>query len=421
MYIKRTLEPFLTNITENFPVLLITGPRQVGKTTILRHLAKDKLTYVTLDKPEVALSARTEPELFLQRFTPPVLIDEIQYAPQLLPYIKMYVDEHRKPGAFWLTGSQQFQLMKGVSESLAGRVGIINLLGLSLQEQSNNAYLGPFLPTKNLLNQRLSHIQTLSLKDVYNIIWYGSFPALWTNRENNGQPVNDNIIKPNNVDRDVFYNSYIQTYLQRDLHDLGNIGDVDLFFQFLRATAARTGQLLNISDIARDTGISPKTATNWLAILKASYIIYLLEPFHNNLTSRMVKAPKLYFLDTGLCSYLTEWSSPESLEAGAMSGHILETFIFTEILKSYWHNGKRAPIYYYRDKDKKEIDLLIVQDDIIYPLEFKKTASPGKDDVRHFNLLANTGKKIGEGGVICLAKTLLPITSQTNIIPVGML
>lgn len=406
MYIERTLEYYLKQVDKQFPVLMVIGPRQVGKTTILRHLSKEIRTYVTLDDPLLSKLANEEPALFLQRFAPPVLIDEIQYALNLLPYIKMYVDEHHTPGAFWLTGSQQFELMRGISESLAGRVGIVNLLGLSLKEQQLHPKMAePFLPTEEQLKIRAKFSMSLTLPDLYKIIWRGSFPMMCALE----------------TDRDLFYSSYVQTYLQRDVRDLANVGDIHTFLRFLRAAAARTGQLLNMSDMARDSGISPMTAKNWLSVLEASGIIYLLEPYHNNISSRFVKTPKLYFLDTGLCAYLTEWSSPETLEAGAMSGAILETFILTEILKSYWHNGKRAPLYYYRDKDKKEIDLLIIRDEIIYPLEFKKSAKIDKSITHTFNVLNKLKKPIGNGGVICLHENLLPLSDQDNVIPVGFL
>jgi predicted AAA+ superfamily ATPase len=406
MYIERTLEHYLKQSDKHFPVLLVTGPRQVGKTTLLQHLSKKTHTYVTLDDPNLAQLAREEPALFLQRFPPPLLIDEIQYAPALLPYIKIIVDKDRKPDLFWLTGSQQFHLIKNASESLAGRVAVVNLLGLSLKEQQRNPTIAqPFLPTEAQLRKRIDHSPTLSLKDIYRTIWRGSFPMLCTTR----------------TDRDLFYSSYVQTYLQRDVRDLAQVGNVSTFLKFLRAAAARTGQLINMSDMARDSGISPITARHWLAILEASGIIYLLEPYYNNITSRLIKTPKLYFLDTGLCAYLTEWSSPETLEAGAMSGAILETFILTEILKSYWHNGKRAPLYYYRDKDQKEIDLLIVKDDVIYPVEFKKSANINVSIAKQFQVLSKFDKKIGTGGVICFVSSLLPITNTCNAIPVGHL
>jgi uncharacterized protein len=421
MYIKRTLEPFFMEAMTHFPVMLITGPRQVGKTTILQHLSKGERTYITLDNPTVAAAAREDPALFIERLTLPVLIDEIQYAPQLLPFIKILVDRERKPGMFWLTGSQQFHLMKGVSESLAGRVGIVDLLGFSLKELQGKTELdSPFLPTHDQLMRRLEGYVPLSLLDVYRIIWQGSYPAMWTqiNKDNNEENIS---LKPSGADRNLFYDSYIQTYLQRDVSDLAHVGDEGAFLKFLRSAAARTGQLLNVADMARDAEISPTTAKRWLSILDVSGIIYLLEPYHANTTKRLVKAPKLYFLDTGLCSYLLEWPSPETLEAGAMSGAILETFIFTEILKSYRHNGRRAPLYYYRDKDKKEIDILIMQGDTLYPLEIKKTASPNKKSIQSFKGLGKLGKKVGEGGMICFVEALLPMTQGINAIPIGLL
>jgi uncharacterized protein len=404
MYKRRTLETFLKKASQQFPVLLVTGPRQVGKTTILQHLSDKDRHYVSLDDPGIALLARQEPALFLQRFKPPLLIDEIQYAPQLLPFIKLYVDKHKKMGDFWLTGSQQFQLMNGVSESLAGRVGIVQLLGLSLKERLNYAKNDePFLPIPHLLELRLEHSKLLSLKEIYKVIWEGSFPALDLN------PM---------IDRDLFYSSYVQTYLQRDVRDLARVGDEGTFLKFLRAAAARTSQLLNLADMARDVGISPVTAKHWLSILETSGIIYLLEPYHVNVTKRLIKSPKLHFLDTGLAAYLTEWTTPETLEAGAMSGNILETFVCTEILKSYWHNGKHAPLYYYRDKDKKEIDFLIVQDNTVYPIECKKSGFPNADSYRHFKVLENLQMPIGDGAVICLSDTLLPMSKQIQAVPV---
>jgi len=407
MYVERTLETYIKKAAAQFPVLLVTGARQVGKTTILQHLSKDKRTYITLDDPMILTLAKNDPELFIQRFPQPVLIDEIQYAPELLPYIKMTVDGNLKPGMFWLTGSQQFHVMKGVSESMAGRVGVVHLLGLSRREligQARNS--SPFLPKPDELQSRTATGGRINLKELYRIIWRGSFPA---------------VALDDKVDRDLFYSSYVQTYLQRDIRDLARVGDEMAFLRFLRASAARSGQMLNMAELSRDAGVAPNTAKSWLSILQASGIAYLLEPYHTNVTKRMVKTPKLYFLDTGLCAYLTEWSSPETLEAGAMSGAILETWIISEALKSYWHNGRRAPFYYYRDKDQKEIDLLIVQDGTAYPLEIRKTASPGKEDVRHFKVLENLKMAVGHGGVLCLAGQLLPLTDSASSIPVSAL
>jgi hypothetical protein len=242
--------------------------------------------------------------------------------------------------------------------------------------------------------------------ELYATIWRGSYPAIALNEE---------------MDRDLFYSSYVQTYLQRDVRDLARVGDEMAFLRFLRIAAARSGQLINLTEFARDADISVNTAKNWLSIMQASGVVYLLEPYHSNLSKRLVKSPKLYFLDTGLCSYLTGWSSPQTLEAGAMSGAILETWVISELLKGYLHNGKQPPFYYYRDKDKREIDLLIVQDGIIYPLEIKKTASPSAADVRAFGTLVKLGLPVGPGGVICLARQSLPISESAVSIPVRVL
>lgn len=403
MYIERTLETFINTAASQFPVLLVTGARQVGKTTILRHLSEAARAYVTLDDPLVLNLAKTEPALFLQRFPPPVLIDEIQYAPELLPYIKMMVDERQQPGLFWLIGSQQFHLMKGVSESLAGRVAIVHLLGLARREiVAQREPTPPFLPTPEITSPRLATGKLLTLKELYGLIWRGAFPAIALNDA---------------LDRDLFYGSYVQTYLQRDVRDLAQIGDTMAFLRFLRAAAARTGQLLNLVELARGADVSPNTAKNWLSVLQAANLVYLLEPYHTNLTKRLVKTPKLYFLDTGLVAYLTEWATPATLEAGALSGAILESWVVAELLKSYWHNGRRAPFYFYRDKDQKEVDLLIVQDGVIYPVEIKKTASPQRDDIRHFGSLDQLGLPVGPGSVICLIDQALPITATVQAIP----
>jgi predicted AAA+ superfamily ATPase len=406
MILPRTLEASILKAGSQFPVLLMTGARQVGKTTLLRRASAPDRTYVTLDDPTLLTLAKGDPLLFMQRFRPPLLIDEIQYAPELLPIIKMQVDKARTNGMFWLTGSQQFHLMKGVSESLAGRVAVLNLMGLSRREMIGRADDAPFLPDPGEVTARLPAGFPFGLADIYRHIWRGSFPAIALNDD---------------MDRDLFFSSYLQTYLQRDVRDLARVGDEMAFLRFLRATAARTGQLLNFADLARDADVAPNTAKSWLSILQTSGIVWLLPPWHTNLTKRLVKTPKLYLLDTGLAAYLTEWSSPKTLEAGAMNGAILETWVVSELLKSYLHNGLVPPFYYYRDKDKREIDLLIIRDNIFHPLECKKTAAPGREDIRHFETLENLGLNIGNGGVICLSPEALPLSGKAWSIPAGAL
>jgi predicted AAA+ superfamily ATPase len=407
VYIERALTNQVTENSRHFPVVLINGPRQVGKTTLLKNMAAPDRTYVTLDDPTILELAVHDPHLFMQKFPAPVFIDEIQYAPNLLPYIKMAVDGQRIPGSFWLTGSQQFHLMKNVSESLAGRVAILTLLGISRQEiLGKDGHSIPFLPTPQNLDHLAKNRPILELKELFRLIWQGSFPQ---------------IITDTTINHHVFYSSYIQTYLQRDVKSMEHIGDDLSFFRFLRAIAARTGQLLNLAETSRDADITPILAKKWLSVLQNSGLVYLLEPYYNNVTKRMIKSPKVYFLDTGLAAYLTEWSSPENLEAGAMSGAFLETWIIGEILKSWLNNGKRPPLYYYRDKDQKEIDLLIIQDHTIYPLECKKTAKPDKQIFKPFTLLEQFKLTIGSGGVICLYPTLLPLTETFYSIPISVL
>jgi hypothetical protein len=407
MYYSRSLEDILLEASEEFGVLLLTGPRQVGKTTLLQHVCKRGRTYITLDDPPIRSLANEDPKLFMSRFEPPVLIDEIQYAPGLLPYIKMAVDSANKKGLFWLTGSQQFLMMKGISETLAGRVAILNLLGFSACERRrSNIDATPFLADKDGLDQRLALARKPNLKRIYKDIWLGSFPALIAGAAKN---------------RELYYSSYIQTYLQRDVRDLTQVGDEISFLKFIRACAARTGQLLNLTDISRDVDISIPTAKKWLSILQASFQIFLLQPYHSNVTKRLVKTPKMYFLDTGLCSYLTEWASPETLEAGAMNGAIFETYVFVEILKSYWHRGARPSIYYYRDKDAKEVDFLIERDQKLFPVEAKKASTPRKDWLSSFKALRKLKKDISSGFVICMVDQWTPLDPKNNAVPVTVL
>lgn len=396
------------DISASFPVLLLTGPRQIGKTTLLEKLAEEGRDYVSLDDLDERSLAQQDPALFLQTHKPPLIIDEVQYAPILFSYIKMYVDKHKISGLFWLTGSQKFHLMKGIQESLAGRVAIIDMLGLSGKEIENKAKESvPFLPSRKWLKESSEHkSEEKNLQDIYSAIWNGGFPKL---------------IVDDNKNRDIFYRSYIRTYIERDVKDSYNISDNIGFYNFFRAIAARTGQLLNYADIAKDVGVDPKTAKIWMSILERSGIIYLLYPYYNNVTKRIIKTPKVYFLDTGLCSYLTAWDSPKTLEAGAMSGAILETYVFSEILKSYWHNGQEPNIYFYRDNDQKEVDFLIEANGKIYPIEVKKTATPSLAATKNFSVLKNLKKDIESGVIFCLRPEIIPISQNVMSVPVWLI
>lgn len=407
VYYPRAMEDACLGAAEQFPVLMITGPRQVGKTSLLDHLRERERTYVTLDDMNVRGLAKSDPALFLQRFAPPVLIDEVQYAPELFAAIKLMVDKDPMPGRVWLTGSQSFPLMKGVSESLAGRVAILNLLGFSARESDQRpADVPPFIPGGDAVASREASAAETGLTSVYERIWFGSFPALVTGRVH---------------DRDLFYRSYVQTYLQRDVRDLVNVGDLSVFMRFLKAVAARTGQLLNYTDLARDCAVSVNTARNWMAVLQASHQVFLLPAWRTNLTKRLYTTPKLHFLDTGLCAYLTEWSSPETLSAGAMSGAILESYVVAEILKSWWHRGKDPSLYHYRDKDAREIDLVIAHDGCLYPIEVKRAATVRVDDTAAFRLLERRGAKVRAGAILSLSAENIPLNRAVENLPIGWL
>ena len=412
MYIKRVIEDVVRKTAAAFPVLLVTGPRQVGKTTLLKQIAEDDRKYVTLDDPDLRILAKRDPALFMQRYTPPIIIDEIQYAPELLPYIKMNVDSSKRKGDFWLTGSQTFHTMKNVSESLAGRVGILKLLGLSNSE-IHGVSSEPFLPNPDSMMKRISEVRKMDLMQTFERIHKGSMPALFTD----------------DIDSETFYRSYVNTYLQRDISDLTQVADETSFLNFMIIVAARTAKPVVYDELAREAGISAPTAKRWLSILVSSNIIALVQPYHNNALKRATKMPLLHFLDTGLCAYLLKWSNAEVLERGAMSGSFFESYVFSEIYKSWLNAGKEPPLYYYRDKEQHEIDILILHDGILYPIESKKAASPGFDAVKHFRILEpiidpekfgglyGLKTEIGTGAVLCMATDLLPLDRKNWYVP----
>ena len=406
--VKRHGEQTVRELAEQFGAVLVTGARQVGKTTLLAEMIAKKrggkIAAVSLDNAAVLKSAREEGETFFEYNPPPVFVDEIQYAPNLFPAIKQQIDEKRRNGLFYLSGSQQFHLMKNVSESLAGRVGILNLTGLSLREIFGVSFARPFLPVKDYFSKRKKTVAAIEPGQIWRLIHQGSMPALYAR---NGQQWSR------------FYGAYVRTYIERDVRHLTQVGDELKFMNFMTVLAGSAAQLLNLSSTANDVGISNKTAERWLSILVTSNLVYLLRPFHTNSSKRAVKTPKLYFLDTGLAAYLTKWNTPEVIRDGARAGAFFENFMVIEILKSYLNAGELdPPLYFYRDKDKKEIDLLIWQNGTLHPLEIKKNGAPETDDIKAFSVLDNfTGFKRGPGGVICLAKQLLPLKGDDLIIP----
>lgn len=422
-YIKRVAEDTIMQVSKMFPVLLVTGPRQVGKTTLLQRLTDIQKNegidrkYVTLDDPDARYLAKKDPALFLQRYSPPVLIDEIQYATELLPYIKMNVDRSKKKGDFWITGSQVFRLMNNVSESLAGRVGIVNLLGLSDAEIYGESS-EPFQTDPKHLMKRMAIRNPRNLNEIYSRIFKGSMPQLYAD---------------NDVDWEMYYRSYTDTYLQRDIRDLAQVADEMQFYNFMTIVAAHTSKPIVYEELANAAGISSPTAKKWLSILVSSHIVALLQPYHNNALKRVVKMPLVHFLDTGLAAYLLKWGNHEALEKGAMSGAFFESYVFSEIYKSFLNAGKEPPIFYYRDKDQKEIDLLLYQNGVLSPIEIKKAASPGKNAVKNFRVLEPVTQgepfdglgalkvEIGTGSVICMANDLLPVDEKNWYVPVWLI
>jgi predicted AAA+ superfamily ATPase len=406
MYIKRHIEDVLKSAVSEKGALCVTGARQAGKSTLLKTLFTEHKE-LSLDDTRLQRIAREQPEEFFEQFPPPVFIDEIQYAPSLFPYIKMRIDKTGEKGTFLLSGSQRYEMMQGVTESLAGRINLIDLYGLSMREILGDDYREAFLPTKEFLQNRRPC--ALKYNEIWENIWRGFFPEIV------GQ----------NPNWSRFYSSYIRTYLDRDVSKLSQVGDLLQFEKFMIAMAARTGQLLNIADIAKDTGISQPTAEKWLSILVASNIVYVLKPYHNNVLKRLIKTPKVYFLDTGLASYLIGWDSAQVLQNGAMSGAIFETFVIGEIIKSWTNKDGVAPnmsFYFFRDKDGNEIDLLIKRNGVLYPIEIKKHISCDKGDITAFKQLDKiSDMKRGEGCVVCMADDVLPITATDKAVGVRYL
>ena len=402
---ERTIQPVIEKASRSFPVLLLTGMRQIGKSWVMERLGGKNRRYVSLDDLKARALAQRDPQRFIEENPPPVTIDEVQYAPELLTYIKIFADQNRKDGLFWLTGSQKYHLMKGIQESLAGRVAILNMLGFSYRETIRKpGDSKPFLPSINLVNKTQAGKSLIS-PEVFEKIWQGSFPRIIKNK--------------NSADvRKLFYESYIQTYIQRDVKDFYNIDNQLDFYNFLIAAAARTAQLVNYSDLARDVHIDLRTAKLWFDILERSGIIHLLYPYSSNVAKRTIKTPKVYFLDTGLASHLCSWDTADALRNGAQSGAMLETYVFSEILKSYWHNGDNPKIYFYRDSDQKEVDFIIEKNMTLYPIEVKKTANPNGDDFKTFKTLSVLKKTIGTGAVICLYNKITSIAEDVVSIPV---
>ena len=402
-YLKRELERKFLKMNDHFKAILVTGARQVGKTTMLKHLAENSnRTYVSLDNHMARDLAKSDPVLFFQTYQPPILIDEIQKAPELFEQIKIMCDESEEKGLFWITGSQQYKMMKQVRETLAGRIGILTLYSLSQREK-----LG-ILPDEDLdlslpmLAKREQLFPKNNIVDVFNHIWTGGMPDV--------QNVDSEI-------RDEYFNSYVETYLMRDATEIGGITDTVKFSKFLSACAALVSQQVNYSTLAEAADISEPTAKTWLNVLQGLGIIYLLKPYENNELKRLVKMPKLYFCDTALCAFLSMWMSPETLMSGAASGHYYENYVVMEFVKTYAYSKSKANLSYYRDANAKEIDIFIEENDTIHPIEIKKSASPDKRETKKYSVIDKTTLQRGCGGIVCMCEEVIPIDSQNCFIP----
>lgn len=406
-YIKRTLEKSILEISEDYSCLLLIGPRQVGKTTMLEHLMEGTARQkVTLDDAENRRLAKSDPALFLEMHPAPVLIDEVQYAPELFSYIKINVDNGAAPGSYWLTGSQAFQLMELAQESLAGRTAIIHMSSLSQAELYGDGTTEPLTLSIAKLNSRKEHLTSCNSIEMFERIWNGGMPGHKSGRYR---------------DRDVFYSSYIQTYINRDVTDMIPGVDKLLFADFIRAAACRVGQMLNVHDIAQDVSVSDDTAKRWLQVLEKSEVIFYLRPYSNNLLKRTVKTPKMYFFDTGLVAYLTKYSSPDILMNGAINGAVLENYTVAEIRKTWHNSAKECLLHYYRDKDTNEIDMVIETDGELHPLEIKKSTNPGTELASAFNVLDKGSVPRGAGAILCLREEISAIDRSTFILPIWMI
>jgi len=405
-YIGRDLEAKIIELLEDYSCILITGPRQVGKTTVLKRLMTEDREYVSLDDLEERKLAKTDPAMFLQIHSLPIFIDEVQYAPELFSYIKIAIDNGAPASSFWLTGSQAFKLMELAQESLAGRVAILHMPSLSQHELYGTGENEVFLLDLPKLKERKAKRKEAAVSEIFERIWKGSLPGHRSGKYK---------------DREVFYSSYVQTYIDRDVSEVISGVDKLLFRDFIRSAACRIGQVLNVHDIAGDVGISDDTAKRWLQVLEKSDVIFFLRPYANNLLKRTIKTPKLYFFDTGLVAYLTKYSSPEILEAGAINGAILENYVVSEIRKTYQNNARDCLLWYYRDKDSQEIDMVIEQDGVLHPIEIKKSVKPESKMISAFGVLDKGSVPRGKGAILCMRPELSAVDSENYIVPIWMI
>lgn len=406
-YIERTLERKFLKMSSFFKAVLITGARQVGKTTILKHLAEgQKRTYVSMDNTMARTLAKSDPVLFFQTYKPPIIIDEIQKAPELFEQIKIMCDESEERGLFWLTSSQQYNMMKNVRETLAGRIGILELYSLSKNEVDGIWFPNEMDFSLACLQQRQACTGKNDVVDVFDHIWRGGMPdAIYADAEQ----------------RQEYYNSYIETYLMRDVSEEGGITDSVRFRKFLNACAALVAEQVNYKTLAEAAEISQPTAKEWLRLLQGLGIIYLLQPFANNELKRLAKTPKLYFCDTGLCAYLSMWLTRDTLMNGAASGHYFENYVIIELVKNFSYSSVKANLTYYRDSNAKEIDVMVEENGLIHPLEIKKSANPDRREIKKYEIIDKTNLERGSGGIICMCEEVIPIDGKNCFIPCNLI
>ncbi|MCM1194752.1 MAG: ATP-binding protein [Firmicutes bacterium] len=407
MYINRSLESKFKEMDGFFKAVLVTGARQVGKTTMLKHLSSGQnRAYVTLDDEQARTLARTDPKLFFMRYKPPILIDEVQKAPELFSQIKILCDENDKTGLFWLTGSEQFSMMKNITESLAGRVGILNLYPLSYNEINNVSFETALDFSLDALIAREKQAASFDLNTIFDFIWKGGMPQ---------------VLNANNAQRETFYNSYINTYIMRDVTNNGAVTDFSKFTKFLTACAANVSQQLNLTNLANATEISVPTAKTWLDLLQRLHIVFLLAPYSNNKFKRLTKTPKLYFWDSGLCAYLTRWLTKDTLLNGRDCGAYFENFVVTELIKDLHYSSVAYDLSYFRDSNSKEIDLILEKDGQVHPLEIKLSAAPDRREVKKYELLDKYSVPRGNGGIICMSPNVIPLNEKDCYIPINIL
>ena len=407
VYITRELERKFLKMSGFFKAVLVTGARQVGKTTMLKHLAEGtSRTYVSLDNAMARDLAKSDPVLFFQTYKPPILIDEVQKAPELFEQIKIICDETDEKGLIWLTGSQQYGMMKKVRETLAGRIGILELYSLSQREKNGLVFDEALDFSLTTLQARQQRVPKNDVKKVFEHIWEGGMPQVWG--------VDEEL-------RGEYFNSYVDTYLMRDVSEAGGITDTVRFRKFLLGCAALVSEQVNYATLAKSADISQPTAKEWLRILEGLHIVYLLEPYSNNALKRLTKTPKLYFCDTGLCAYLSMWLTPDVLRQGAASGHFYENYVVIELVKNYAYARSKSNLTYYRDSNAKEIDVFVEENNTVHPLEIKKSANPDKREVKKYSVLDKAELDRGSGGIVCMCEEPIPIDDKNCFIPSNLI